>query len=54
MIYPIPKNGKRHVARLKKLGGEGKVPFLHDPNTGVEMYQSKDVIEYLRETYGAE
>lgn len=53
MIYPIPKNAKRHVARLKKLGGEAKVPFLHDPNTGVDMFQSKDIIEYLRKTYGA-
>jgi len=29
------------------------MPYIFDPNTGVEMYQSKDVIEYLRKTYGA-
>ncbi|MGB1883235.1 MAG: ATP-dependent zinc metalloprotease FtsH, partial [Gammaproteobacteria bacterium] len=28
MIYPIPKGGKRYVPRLKKLGGEAKVPFF--------------------------
>lgn len=54
MIYPIPKNAKRHVARLKKLGGETKVPFLHDPNTGVKMYDSEEIVKYLYEQYALE
>jgi len=29
------------------------MPYIFDPNTGVEMHQSKDVIAYLRKTYGA-
>ena len=54
MIYPIPKKAKRHVARLKKLGGEAKVPFLHDPNTGVKMYDSEAIVKYLYEQYALE
>jgi len=29
------------------------MPYIVDPNTGVDMFQSKDVQAYLRETYGA-
>ncbi len=54
MIYPIPKGAKRYVARLKKLGGESKVPFLHDPNTGTKLYESEAIVEYLYEQYGLE
>ena len=54
MIYPIPKGAKRHVARLLKLGGEKKIPFLHDPNTGVKMYDSEAIVKYLYEQYGLE
>ncbi len=54
MIYPIPKGAKRYVARLKKLGGESKIPFLHDPNTGVKLYESEAIVEYLYDEYGME
>jgi len=54
MIYPIPKNGKRYRKKLESLGGEGKVPFLHDPNTGVKMGDSKAIVEYLYEQYARE
>lgn len=29
------------------------VPYLADPNTGVEMFESADIAAYLRDTYGA-
>ena len=29
-----------------------QVPFLEDPNTGVCMFESKAIIEYLEKTYG--
>ena len=54
MIYPVPKGGKRYVPRLKKLGGEGKVPFLHDPNTGTKLAESEAIVKYLYEQYGLE
>ncbi len=32
-------------------GGKAQFPFLVDPNTGVSMYESEDIITYLHETY---
>ena len=31
--------------------GKMMVPYLVDPNTGVEMFESADIIRYLEETY---
>lgn len=38
---------------VRQRGGKSSFPFLVDPNTGVEMYESEDIIDYLAETYGA-
>jgi glutathione S-transferase len=54
MIYPVPKRGKRFHARLKKLSGKTKVPFLHDPNTGKSLGESEAIVEYLYKQYGFE
>jgi glutathione S-transferase len=29
------------------------VPYIVDPNTGVSMFETKDIKAYLRKTYGA-
>lgn len=50
-IYPCPKNGKRYRPGLEKRGGKAQFPYLVDPNTGVELYESLDIIAYLFETY---
>ena len=34
------------------LGGKRQFPFLHDPNTGAQMYESEDIVDYLHATYG--
>ncbi|MDE2213328.1 MAG: glutathione S-transferase N-terminal domain-containing protein [Patescibacteria group bacterium] len=34
-------------------GGKRQVPYLVDEEHDVEMYESEDIVEYLRETYGA-
>jgi glutathione S-transferase len=52
MIYPVPKRGRRFLARLKKLSGKTKVPFLHDPNTGTMLGESEAIVEYLYREYG--
>lgn len=52
MVYPVPKRGKRFHARLKKLSGKTKVPFLHDPNTGAKLGESVAIAEYLYKEYG--
>ena len=51
-IYPCPKGGERFRPELEARGGKAQFPYLVDPNTGVEMYESLDIVEYLFETYG--
>lgn len=50
-IYPCPKNGERFRPEVVERGGKAQFPFLVDPNTGVEMYESLDIVGYLYETY---
>jgi len=35
-----------------EMGGKAQFPFLVDPNTGAQMYESMDIVAYLFETYG--
>lgn len=51
MIYPCPGGGKRFRPKVAELGGKMMFPFLHDPNTGVKMNESADILEYLGKTY---
>lgn len=30
------------------LGGKRQVPFIYDKSSGVQMYESNDIIEYLK------
>ncbi len=50
-IYPCPKLGERYRPELEKRGGKAQFPYLVDPNTGVELYESLDIIAYLFESY---
>jgi glutathione S-transferase len=47
---PVP-GGKREA--LGERGGRIQVPFLVDPNTGTELYESRDILDYLDRTYAA-
>ncbi|XP_028191990.1 uncharacterized protein LOC114377596 [Glycine soja] len=40
---------KRNILYQKT--GTFQAPFLEDPNTGIEMFESAEIIEYLRATY---
>jgi glutathione S-transferase len=51
-IYPCPKQGERFRPQVVERGGKAQFPYLVDPNTGEEMYESLDIIAYLFETYG--
>ncbi len=51
-IYPCPKNGERFRPEVLERGGKAMFPYLVDPNTGVEMYESLDIVKYLFEAYG--
>lgn len=47
-----PRGESPNRRRLEERGGRVRVPYLVDPNTGVEMYESRDIAEYLLRTYG--
>jgi glutaredoxin len=38
--------------RLVERGGKMQVPYLVDPNSGAEMYESDAIIDYLTQHYG--
>jgi glutathione S-transferase len=50
---PVPLGGKSTPLseELRKLGGKVQVPYLVDPERNVKMYESDDIIEYLKEHY---
>lgn len=47
--YEPLEGGKRALLLAKN--GQVQVPYLIDPNTGVSMYESKDILAYLNKTY---
>lgn len=40
-----------HMERVIEEGGKRQVPYLVDDKEGVAMYESDDIIEYLRTHY---
>ncbi|HSN97289.1 MAG TPA: glutathione S-transferase N-terminal domain-containing protein [Candidatus Nanopelagicales bacterium] len=52
VIYPCPKGGPRYREEVKRRGGRSQFPFLVDPNTGQEMFESDDIVRYLAGRYG--
>ena len=52
MIYPCPKGGPRFRAKAQEIGGKSRFPFLVDPNTDTQMYESDAIVRYLAKHYG--
>ncbi|MBL4636883.1 MAG: glutathione S-transferase N-terminal domain-containing protein, partial [Kofleriaceae bacterium] len=50
-IRNVAKNSERRD-QLKEAGGKVMVPYLIDPNTETQMYESDEIVEYLHRTYG--
>jgi len=48
-----PKDTSRNRKALLARAGQVQVPYLVDANTGIGMFESADIIAYLRKTYGA-
>lgn len=44
--------GSDQRKKLIELGGKEQVPFLVDPEHNVHLYESEDIIAYLKKTYG--
>jgi glutathione S-transferase len=51
LARPVAHGSPRRV-ELRRRGGKVQAPYLADPNTGAEMYESDDIIGYLNSTYG--
>lgn len=49
---PLAGGKREQVMRL--MGRDIQVPYLIDPNTGVSLFESEDIVAYLENTYGAE
>ena len=45
---PIDIKNKTNEETLIKLGGKRQVPFLVDNDRNIQMYESNDIIEYLK------
>jgi glutathione S-transferase len=52
-IFKGPKGTSRNRRFLDEHTGQVQVPYLIDPNTGVEMYESDKIIAYLENVYAA-
>lgn len=52
VVYPCPRGGTRFREKVKSEGGRYQFPYLVDPNTGVDMYESAEIVEYLFREYG--
>lgn len=50
-IKPMP-DGSTRRKELIELGGKEQVPFLVDTDKNVKMYESEDIINYVKENYG--
>lgn len=53
VIYPCPRGGKRFRPQVKPMAGKTQFPFMVDPNTGVKMLESQDIINYLFAHYSS-
>ncbi|MEX0571640.1 glutathione S-transferase N-terminal domain-containing protein, partial [Acinetobacter baumannii] len=49
--YEPLKEGKREKL-LPVMQGKMQVPYLVDPNTGVKMFESAEIVKYLKKQYG--
>jgi glutathione S-transferase len=53
VIHPCPKQGPRYRPEVERRGGKAQFPYLVDPNTDTEMYESDEIVAYLFRRYGA-
>ncbi len=51
-LFRGPKETTRNRRWLAEHTGRVQVPYLRDPNTGAEMYESNAMLAYLDRTYG--
>ena len=50
LLHNVAKGSPSREAFVAR-SGKMQVPWLHDPNTGVSMFESGDIVDYLDRTY---
>ena len=50
-IFPCPRGGTRFRPEVEK-HGKTQFPFMVDPSTNTELFESDDIIRYLADRYG--
>ncbi len=48
----VPFKGGKREKSLQIMQGKMQVPYLVDPNTGVKMFESAQIVKYLKQQYG--
>ena len=51
-VRPCPKGGQRFRSELVAMAGKAQFPYLIDPSTGDQMYESAAIIRHLYTHYG--
>jgi glutathione S-transferase len=52
VLHNVAKGSAKRAA-FEAMSGRMMVPYLVDPNTGEAMFESAEIVSYLRRTYGA-
>ena len=52
VVYPCPKGGTVHRPLVLERGGKEQFPYLIDPDAGVALYESDDIVRHLFTRYG--
>jgi glutathione S-transferase len=50
ILHNVAKGSPKRAEFVER-SGKMMVPYLIDPNTGSELFESADIVAYLRETY---
>ena len=50
LLHNVAKGSPRRAAFVER-SGKMQVPYLADPNTGAELFESADIVRYLASTY---
>ena len=50
-LHKSAKDTTRNRKALADRTGHVQLPYLVDPNSGKEMFESERILQYLRETY---
>ena len=54
VLQPCARGSPRRTQLMRRTGGTFQVPYLEDPNTGVAIFESTAIVEYLKSSYAVD